>query len=71
MNKAKRNYKSKCKKREVAFYIKDIDLYEISKIINFQKFVKNCLRNKTQIDKMFNENYTVKEGEQNGKNGDI
>ena len=71
MNKAKRNYKSKCKKREVDFYVKDIDLYETSKIINFQKFVKNCLRNKTQIDKMFNENYTVKEGEQNGKNGDI
>lgn len=71
MNKAKRNYKSKCKKREVDFYIKDIDLYETSKIINFSKFVKNCLRNKTQIDKMFNENDTVKEGEQNGKNGDI
>lgn len=71
MNKAKRNYKSKCKKREVDFYIKDIDLYETSKIINFQEFVKNCLRNKTQIDKMFNENDTVKEGEQNGKNGNI
>lgn len=71
MNKAKRNYKSKCKKREVDFYIKDIDLYETSKIINFSKFVKNCLRNKTQIDKMFNENDTVKEGGQNGKNGDI
>lgn len=55
MNKAKQNYKSKCKKREVVFYIKDNDLYEKSKTINFQQFVKNCLRNKTQIDKMFNE----------------
>lgn len=55
MNKAKQNYKSKCKKREVAFYIKDNELYEKSKTFNFQQFVKNCLRNKTQIDKMLNE----------------
>lgn len=71
MNKAKRNYKSKCKKREVDFYIKDIDLYETSKIINFQEFVKNCLRNKTQIDKMFNENDTVKEGKDSGEKWNI
>ena len=49
MNKAKQNYKSKCKKREVVFYIKDNDLYEKSKTINFQKFVKDCLRNKDKI----------------------
>ena len=71
MNKAKRKYKSKCKKREVDFYIKDIDLYETSKIINFQEFVKNCLRNKTQIDKMFNENDTVKEGKDSGEKWNI
>ena len=53
MNKAKQNYKAKCKKREVVFYIKDNDLYEFSKTINFQQFVKNCLRNKRQIDEMF------------------
>lgn len=71
MNKAKRNYKSKCKKREVVFYIKDIELYKSSKIMNFQKFVKNCLRNKTQIDKMFNENDTVKEGKDSGEKWNI
>lgn len=57
MNKAKQNYKSKCKKREVAFYIKDNDLYEFSKTINFQKFVKETLQN-------------LKEGDKNG-NGNI
>lgn len=44
MNKSKQNYKSKCKKREVVFYIKDNELYEFSKTINFQKFVKTALR---------------------------
>ena len=71
MNKAKGNYKSKCKKREVDFYIKDNELYEKSKTFNFQKFVKNCLRNKTQIDKMFNENDTVKEGKDSGEKWNI
>ena len=45
MNKAKQVYKAtKCKRREITFYKKDIDIYEFSKSINFQKFVKQCLR---------------------------
>lgn len=44
MNKAKRNYKSKCKSRNIDFYLHEQDLYEFSKTINFQKFVKDMLQ---------------------------
>lgn len=54
MNKAKQNYKSKCKKREVVFYIKDNELYDFSKTINFQKYVKVCLKNYTQVQATLN-----------------
>lgn len=44
MNKAKRNYKRKCKTRIVTFYLHEQELYEFSKSINFQKFVKGMLQ---------------------------
>lgn len=44
MNKAKRNYKRKCKTRIITFYLHEQDLYEFSKSINFQAFVKACLK---------------------------
>ena len=44
MNKAKRNYKSKCKSRNIDFYLHEQDLYNFSKTINFQAFVKLCLK---------------------------
>lgn len=70
MNKAKQNYKSKCKKREVVFYIKDNNLYEFSKTINFQKFVKDALR--IYERKLTQKVYEIlKEGDNNGKNGNI
>ena len=48
MNKAKRNYKNKCKSRNIDFYLHEQDLYNFSKTINFNKFVKNALRNALQ-----------------------
>lgn len=46
MNKAKTNYKKKCKTRKIDFYTNSNDkaLYEYSKTINFQSFVKNALK---------------------------
>lgn len=44
MNEAKRNYKKKCKTRNIDFYLHENDLYEFSKSINFQKEVKDFLR---------------------------
>lgn len=49
MNKAKRNYKNKCKSRNIDFYLHEQDLYNFSKTINFNKFVKNALRNALQF----------------------
>lgn len=47
MNKAKANYKKKCKTRKITFYTNSRDkaLYEFSQTINFQAFVKNALEN--------------------------
>lgn len=44
MKQAKVNYKKKCKSRKVDFYLHDQDLYNFSKSINFNKFVKNTLK---------------------------
>lgn len=44
MNKTKRNYKSKCKSRIITFYLHEENLYNFSKTINFQAFVKLCLK---------------------------
>ena len=45
MTKAKTNYKRKCKARKVMFYLNEHDqaLYNFSKTLNFQAFVKNAL----------------------------
>lgn len=48
MNKAKLNYKKKCKSRKVDFYLHEKELYDFSKTINFNKFVKNALVNAMQ-----------------------
>jgi len=49
MNKAKRNYKSKCKSRNIDFYLHEQDLYNFSKSINFNKFVKDLLKTAMQM----------------------
>lgn len=40
---ARKRYKKKTKTRLIDFYIKDQDIYEFSKTINFQKEVKKWL----------------------------
>lgn len=44
MNKSKRNYQHKCKRRTIDFYLYEKDLYEFTKTINFQKFVKDMIQ---------------------------
>lgn len=44
MNKSKRQYQKKCKSRNIDFYLHEKGLYEFSKTINFQKFVKDMLQ---------------------------
>lgn len=61
MNKSMRNYRRKIKTREISFYLLDEVIYKKSKEINFQAFVKTCLKN---YDLIMNELYYVmKEGE--------
>lgn len=50
MNEIKRRYKNKCKKRQIVFYKKDNEIYEKSKLINFQRFVKLCLKYMNDCD---------------------
>lgn len=52
MNKSKKNYKNKCKRRNIDFYLHEEDLYKYSKTINFNKFVKDCLRCEMWHDKL-------------------
>ena len=44
MNKSKRNYQQKCKRRTIDFYLYETDLYEFTKTINFQKYVKDMIQ---------------------------
>ena len=61
MKEAAKRYKKKIKIREVDFYPSDEAIYNKSKQINFQAFVKTCLKN---YDLIMNELYYVmKEGE--------
>ena len=61
MKEAAKRYKKKIKIREVDFYPHDEEIYNKSKQINFQAFVKTCLKN---YDLIMNElYYAMKEGE--------
>ena len=65
MKETLKRYKKKIKIRKVDFYPSDEAIYNKSKQINFQAFVKTCLKN---YDLIMNELYFVmKEGEYNGK----
>ena len=65
MKETLKRYKKKIKIRKVDFYPSDEAIYNKSKQINFQAFVKTCLKN---YDLIINELYYVmKEGECNGK----
>lgn len=43
-NEAKKKYASKCKQKVVTFYKCDADLLAFASQINFQAFVKQCLK---------------------------
>ena len=61
MKEAAKRYKKKIKIRVVDFYPPDEEIYNKSKQINFQAFVKTCLKN---YDLIMNElYYAMKEGE--------
>ncbi len=47
MKEAQRKYKTKCKQRVITFYPNEEVLYEVSKMMNFQAFVKDCLKQAT------------------------
>ena len=49
---AKAKYNKKCKSRIVTFYIHEKELFEFSKKINFQAFVKECLKCEMAHEKM-------------------
>ena len=49
MNKAKINYKRKCKSRKIDFYLHEKDLFDFSQKINFNKFVKDMLKTGKQM----------------------
>lgn len=52
MNKAKKTYAKKCKSKIVTFYLKDKELYDYAKTINFQDFVKTWLRIELGVTKV-------------------
>ena len=61
MKEAAKRYKKKIKIRVVDFYPPDEAIYNKSKQINFQAFVKTCLKNYDLImDELY---YALKEGE--------
>lgn len=51
MNKTKRKYKKQCKCKIITFYKKDAELLAFANSINFQKFVKDCLKCEVAIKK--------------------
>lgn len=62
---AQKKYKrDKVKTRHIDFYPHDEEIYIISRQINFQRFVKMCLRNYDLINK---ELYYVMNEVENGK----
>ena len=61
MKETLKRYKKKIKIRKVDFYPSDEAIYNKSKQINFQAFVKTCLKNYDWIvNKLY---YAMKEGE--------
>ncbi len=61
MNKAKKTYAKKCKSKIVTFYIKDKEIYEYANSINFQEYVKTCLRVQLAFEKAIKEYQGIRE----------
>ena len=53
MNESKKKYARKCKQKVVTFYKCDEELLAFASSINFQKYVKNCLRYSILKNKLF------------------
>lgn len=53
MNESKKKYARKCKQKVVTFYKCDEELLVFASSINFQKYVKNCLRYSILKNKLF------------------
>lgn len=61
MNKAKKTYAKKCKSKIVTFYLKDKEIYEYANSINFQEYVKTCLRVQLAFEKAIKEYQGIRE----------
>lgn len=51
MNKSKLKYKKQCKQKVITFYKHEKDLLTFANSINFQKYVKDCLKCEVAIKK--------------------
>lgn len=50
MNASIKKYQQKCKRRTITFYLHEKELYEYSKKINFNKFVKEQLKDALDLE---------------------
>lgn len=50
MIKSKKKYKTKVRRMYVDFYLKDTDIYVYAQSVNFQRLVKNALREAIEYD---------------------
>lgn len=76
MNKAKKNYQKQCTMKTVTFYKKDAEILKYANCINFQKFVKEALKDQLKayasigLDPYFTD--IIKPAEElGGNNGNI
>lgn len=53
MNEAKKRYAKKCKTKIITFYKQDADLLAFANSVNFQAYVKQCIRASILKRKMF------------------
>ena len=53
MNESKKKYARKCKQKVVTFYKCDEELLKFASSINFQAYVKKCLRYSILKNKLF------------------
>ena len=51
MNEAMKKYKKQCKSKLITFYKCDADILELANRINFQEYVKTCLRVQLAFEK--------------------
>lgn len=57
MKQALRNYKRKLKTKTITFYLHERELYEFTKQMNFQRFVKSLIREKMIAEQLEERGY--------------